>query len=419
MEGRDRKSSLASRVQYKTKEKNQKKRWKCVFSLWENWKALCSSYRLRQKQFSRKQSNNSLCELSHKNKLQKRNVEIATIKSIKSVNTKDKYVYNLEIANNNNYFVNGFLTHNCDESAKISREAYAKIVRMLGDDPENSVLIELANPWDMDNKYYDHYVSGRFLVIHVGYKTAIEEGRVTETFIDEMRDELTPIEFTVLYESVFPPEAEDSLFRLKDINNAIENNFLSRGDGIIACDPSDKGLDFTVIMYGHESDGLFKVEYVYHEPKSDNMQIVNRIVRLVDEKEDVAKINVDCIGIGAGIVSRLNEIYPDGIIQVNACHFGEAPEEATTVQAKLPTSSRKRFMNKKAEQYFRLQNLMVEKRVDIPNNITLRSELMKMKWDKTLSEKIKIVDPEDKSPDFADCLVYFVWSANKEVVVMW
>lgn len=240
----------------------------------------------------------------------------------------------------------------CDESAKISREAYAKIVRMLGDDPENSILIELANPWDKDNKYFEHYVSGRFKVLHIDYKDAISEGRVTETFIEEMRLELTPLEFTVLYESKFPDEAEDSLFSYKEINRAIENNFdISEGAGIISCDPADKGLDFTVIYYGHEKAGKYKVEYIYSEPKSENMTIANRIIKLFEEKGDVKKINVDCIGIGVGIVSRLKEVL-GGKCNINACHFGESPED---INKDLPTSSKKRFINKKAEQYFRLK----------------------------------------------------------------
>ena len=36
-----------------------------------------------------------------------------------------------------------------------------------------------------------------------------------------------------------------------------------------------------------------------------------------------------------------------------------------------------------------------------------------MKWELNSSGKIKIVDP-DKSPDFADTLVYFIWRDSQE-----
>jgi hypothetical protein len=122
--------------------------------------------------------------------------------------------------------------------------------------------------------------------------------------------------------------------------------------------------------------------------------------------------------VGEGVVSRVKELLRDDIINkkitVNACHFGEAPEQITPKLGKLPTSSKKRFINKKAEQYFRLRELLEEGRIDIPDDPRLRSELLKMKWDFTISEKIKIIDPEDKSPDFSDALVFFVWKANRE-----
>ena len=37
-----------------------------------------------------------------------------------------------------------------------------------------------------------------------------------------------------------------------------------------------------------------------------------------------------------------------------------------------------------------------------------------MKWELNPSGKIKILDPEDKSPDFADALVYFIWQGEIE-----
>jgi len=301
----------------------------------------------------------------------------------------------------------------CDEAALISRDAWARIVRMLGDDPENSVLIELANPWEIDNKYYDHYVSGRFKVIHIGWEEALEEGRTTQTFVDEMRAELTPIEFTVLYESRFPSEAEDSLFKLDWVNNAVNVIFPMEGKRIISCDPADKGLDRTVLMYGFVDNGRYKVEEIYSEPISDNMAIANRIIDWTNTK-NVNIINIDCIGIGAGVLSRVKEVLRGKNININACHFGEAPEQISQKLSHLPTSTKKRFRNKKAEQYFRLRALMEDGMIDIPDNIKLRSELMKMKWERGPSEKIRIIDPEDKSPDFADCLCYFCWKDKNE-----
>jgi len=146
-----------------------------------------------------------------------------------------------------------------DEAALIGNEAYAKILRMLGDNADTSVLIELANPWDASTKYYEHFISPRFKTIHIGWERALKEGRITKAFVDEMRQELTPIEFTVLYESNFPAESIDALFRLSDVQRAQDQDFEEGEIGIISADPADKGIDHTVIMYGTVSkDGVYK-----------------------------------------------------------------------------------------------------------------------------------------------------------------
>ena len=59
---------------------------------------------------------------------------------------------------------------------------------------------------------------------------------------------------------------------------------------------------------------------------------------------------------------------------------------------------------------------MREGSIDIPNHKTLQSEMLNMKFDiSKTTQKVQIIDPENKSPDFADCLVYFIWKADLEV----
>jgi hypothetical protein len=51
-------------------------------------------------------------------------------------------------------------------------------------------------------------------------------------------------------------------------------------------------------------------------------------------------------------------------------------------------------------------------KVDVPNHPVLKKELMGMKKERSMSEKWKVIDPEEKSPDFSDCLVYFCWKVK-------
>jgi hypothetical protein len=308
-----------------------------------------------------------------------------------------------------------------DESAMISRESYAKIVRMLGDDPENSSLIELFNPWDKDTKAYDHSVSPRFERIQIDYKIGLEEGRITQDFVDEMREDMTPLEFKVLYESDFPDEAEDSIFRLSDINKAETLDFgflekIEQGEKgfefVVSCDPADKGLDWTVITWGiTKNKQYYEVLGVWSEPKSDLMDVVGKMLKKAEEitiKGYKCGIYFDAIGLGVGVNSRLKELKKEmnlDFVELTSCHFGQG------------SVNKDEFRNKKAENYFRLQDLFREEMVSLKkvkgfqDYHYLKTELLKMKWELTSSMKKMVVDP-DKSPDFADALVFLTWKPD-------
>lgn len=333
-----------------------------------------------------------------------------------------------------------------DECALISRESYAKITRMLGDDPENSILIELYNPWDRDTKAYDHSINPRFERIEIDYKIGIKEGRTTEEFIEEQKEDITPLEFCVLYESKFPDESEDSLYRLSKIEQAekaectfetdlleiekIINNpekykepelkhakqELKKYKRVISCDPADKGMDWTVIYWGIQYENKYQLIGYYSEPKSESMNIVGRIYKKVQTfigKTVSGKINIDRIGIGAGPLSRLRELIRDNQyrnVTVIGCHFGESPIQKDTLKNKKAD-----FMNKKAENYFRNSEIFNTGLISIPQIRDLKAQLLSMKWELTSSALKRIVDP-DKSPDYADALCYFTWKDNQDFV---
>ncbi len=331
-----------------------------------------------------------------------------------------------------------------DEAAMISRESYAKITRMLGDDPEESVLVELFNPWDRDTKAFDHSISLKFERITINWRVGVKEGRTTEEYIKEMKDDVTPLEFCVLYESRFPDEAEDALHILSAIEQAEkrEYNFLdeytdllkksrkkslnesqtkeikeemSRYKFIISCDPADQGLDFTAIKWGIIKDNTFYELYgIYSEPKSEPMEIVGRLIKIAKDfvpnpKTDQLEFNIDKIGIGRGpectLRERKNELGWKNC-KVKGCHYGESAINDVE------------FADKKAENNFRLREIFsmdkislkkITKNKDYPK---LKTELLSIKWKLTSRSKKKIEDPE-KSPDFSDALVYFVWKDNK------
>jgi len=80
-----------------------------------------------------------------------------------------------------------------------------------------------------------------------------------------------------------------------------------------------------------------------------------------------------------------------------------------------PATESFRFLNKKAEMYWNMRTLFEEGRISIPKHRTLISQLAKMKYELTSSGKIRIIDPEDKSPDFADSLCLGLYKKKRTV----
>ena len=331
-----------------------------------------------------------------------------------------------------------------DEACLINKQAYTKSSRMLGDNPENAIEIESYNPWKRDNKAYDHTLDPEWEVIQIGWKQAVAEGRTTEKFVMQQKRDLLPLEFTVLYESLFPEQSEDSLFSLEwiqmaektkfnfqdkltryieelkqvenDRNKTGQSEYLSKKKNlmerisefkkIIACDPAEMGLDETVIVWGIEWKNKFQVVGKYSEAKSEPMRVVGKIIDVTEDfVESVVpgRIHIDRIGIGSGPLSRLKEVIQEKKlknVRVIGCHYGEKAIKNDI------------FLNKKAENYFRLADIMRNNLIDIPEEHKLRTQLISEKWERTSANKKKVIDPEDKSPDWGDALVYFVWKDN-------
>jgi len=290
-----------------------------------------------------------------------------------------------------------------DEACQISNEAYTKILRMLGDNIEKSILIELYNPWTRSCKAFEHSNDPDFYKIHVGYLDAIQDGRTTLEFIESQRKEITPLEFTVLYESEFPLESEDSIFNLAKIKMAYRDP-LTNGTLIISCDVADKGMDKTVIITGYKLDNNMSAVNIYSESKSENVAVAGRIIDIIKRNHpNRMVVNIDCIGVGVGVLSMVKEFAsPHRNITVVGCHNGESP-----------ILNPERFLNKKAENYFRLKELFDQGLITIPDHKELVNQLISMRWEFTSASKIRVIDP-DKSPDFADALVYFVWYSKPE-----
>jgi hypothetical protein len=298
---------------------------------------------------------------------------------------------------------------------------------MLGDNAD-SIYLEITNPWHRDNHVYQHFIDPNWNHIHIGYKEALQENRISPDFVIEQQSMLTPREFKVLYDAEFPEESEDQLIPFAWIQRAIKAIPEGlKGAKKLGVDVARGGQDSTVLTYGYKlDDGSYVVTGIKEYNQQDTMQTVSNIMQL-NQEQTFDSMVVDTSGLGAGVTDRLREAQREGRIRAQIIPYEGGRSSAADFkrQTKEKKEIKTRFMNIKAEAYFKLRALFEEDRIIIPKHAKLIDQLCKMKWDITTSEKIRIYDPgtkegdtaEEKSPDFADSLCYFQWEGTKSALV--
>lgn len=279
-----------------------------------------------------------------------------------------------------------------DESPLIPDSVYeSMILRMLGDSPD-SVLVQIGNPVSL-NHFYEDWHDPRFLKVRVTWRECVSEGRFSREFVDEQRGALSESYFRVMYEAEFVPDATDALIPFDSISNSVEAELESddKADSWyeLGVDVARGGRDQTVITVArHDEDSNTWVERVVELREKDLMNIVGRVKQLASEYE-AQSVKVDDVGLGGGVTDRLRELGVP-VVAFNA--------------ARRPASPRL-YANKKTEEAWRLRQSFVEGRISIPRDHRLVSELRKWTLKIDSSERQKLVDPEDKSPDYADSLL--------------
>lgn len=87
-----------------------------------------------------------------------------------------------------------------DEAAAISDELYGTVKRMVGGSAADSFIMEIGNP-SFRNHFHRIWQGVRYMKVYKDCYMALTEGRYTEDFLDEMKDE---VGFEWMYECQFP-----------------------------------------------------------------------------------------------------------------------------------------------------------------------------------------------------------------------
>jgi len=191
-----------------------------------------------------------------------------------------------------------------DESALITDEEYAMVLRMLGDSTEN-FLCEISNPM-MRNHFFEAYNNPEYYKINVDCYKGLIEGRITEHFIEEQkqRNKL----FNQLYLNIFP---EENAIDDKGWFNLFYEEEIKAAQNVIEA----KGIPRLGVDVGHGGDAsvwtLRWINYgmILREDHDDNLHNIGRKTEFWMDKLKIPDFNVfvDGTGLGIGVVDYLQK----------------------------------------------------------------------------------------------------------------
>jgi hypothetical protein len=274
-----------------------------------------------------------------------------------------------------------------DESALIPNPVHSKGMRMLGGHKDNFIA-SVGNPF-FRNHFLKSYNNSNYHKISIDYQQGLKEGRITQEYIDEMKDEAF---FKVLYECKFP-EADEvdeqgwtSLVTNATITLAQQKIVEPTGRKRLGIDVG-RGGNYTAYIIRTDNKGWIKTKNRDPDLMS-NVGLTNRIVE--EENIEWEDVSIDDIGVGGGITDRLKEQGHN----VNAVRFGN------------PAVEDKKYFNCKAEMFWDAGQWL-------KNGGSLSSEdewnqLTSMRYKEDSSSKLKMEPKEnllkrgEESPDIAD-----------------
>jgi phage terminase large subunit len=260
---------------------------------------------------------------------------------------------------------------------------------------EHAWLFLFGNPTRTSGYFFrsHHENRGQFRTYHVPCQ---HSSRVSPTYPEEVAREYGEQSnvYRVRVLGDFPTSEDDSVIPLGLLLAAYDREVLPSDHAMVW------GLD--VARFGDDTTALAKrrgnvlIEPVREWRKLDLMQTAGIIAREYSEAaERPAAINVDVIGLGAGVVDRLRELG----LPVRGINVGESP-----------ALDPQRYMRLRDELWFKVRDWFESRAVTMPKDEALTAELVAPKYKLESSGKLKVESKDEmkrrgvKSPNKADAL---------------
>lgn len=203
--------------------------------------------------------------------------------------------------------------------------------------------------------------------------------------------ELFNVEYPMTALDAFRNPVADRFIKTHLVAQARKNQVASQSPLIIGVDPAITDQDRTAIIR-RRGRLVFDLKTYYN---LNTMELVGLIRRIID-KEHPAKVCIDCIGVGAGVVDRLLELGYNMVEGINVARSA---------------NNKDKFKNLRAELWHDMREwLAQEMPVQIPDSDVLQGDLTSLGYKFDSSGRLQIESKDDlrkrgmKSPDAADAL---------------
>lgn len=284
----------------------------------------------------------------------------------------------------NNYF------HKMWRSAVSGESEYQGIFVPWYWQPEYRVSTNGFECTDDEQDLLDFYSHDNLSIEHLAWRRL----KIKELSSDEEAGkELFYSEYPMTADEAFRNPTENAFINAKYVMRARRNNFHSDSPLIIGVDPAISDRDKTAIIRRRSRKAYDLETFRNH----NTMEICGRLTQIIRE-ERPQKVYVDCIGIGAGIVDRMQEM---GYTMVEGVNVARSANE------------KDRFANLRVELWWIMRDWLMQNElpVQIPDDDDLHGALCSVNNRKPRSNGQQLIEGKDDlkargmpSPDEADAL---------------
>ncbi len=288
-----------------------------------------------------------------------------------------------------------------DEAAGISEKIFEGITATLKG--AHTRLLAIGNPTALDGWFYQAFKSPGWWSTHISafdspnvqQKRIVVPGLVTQADIVQAREDYG--EDSPVWQSrilgQFPDRLDNTIIALRLVEEAGLREPKLEGDVVIGADIARGGSDSTVFVARRGMNAFAAEEY----HKIDTMESAGRLAKF-SRKVGATRVQVDVVGLGAGVVDRLRELMPElDVVEMGAGQSAHDDEH---------------YANAGAEWYAATAEVLRDGRAGGPvfKNRRVIGDLTSRKWRMRsdgrfeLEPKHEILKRGGRSPDWGDAI---------------